>query len=109
MTRQKWTTKEQETYLEDHKPAFLVANQNKSAAKEFFPTVVKEFRDRWPVPAPTQEEINDAGSLEFAMRVKKNKYDKVHALLSLLGKDKLILTCTAYMLLVSQQYSHCDV
>ena len=77
MTRQKWTTKEQERWLEDRKPAFLIANQNKIASKEFFPGVVKEFRDKWPVPPVTQGEIKDAGNAELAARVKKTKYDKV--------------------------------
>lgn len=77
MTRHKWTTKEQETWLDERKPAFLVANQSRTAAKDFFPHVVKEFRDKWPVPPPTQEEMGDAGSLEMAERVKKGLYDKV--------------------------------
>ena len=78
MTRQKWTTKEQEIWLDQHKSAFLEANQKKSAGKDFFPGLTKAFRDKWPVPAPTQEEINDAGSIELATRVKQGKYDKVH-------------------------------
>lgn len=101
MTRQKWTTKEQEAYLEERKPAFLAANQNKAAAKEFFPIVIKEFRDQWPVPAPTHEEIIDAGSLELAARVKRSVYDKVRAPL-VAEEIQLTLTGTAYMLLVSQ-------
>lgn len=79
MTRHKWTTKEQETYLEEHKAAFVVANQNKSASKEFFPNIIKEFRERWPVPEVTQDEIADAGTREFAMKVKRDRYDKVWA------------------------------
>lgn len=79
MTRQKWTTKEQEAYLEEHKAAFVVANQNKSVSKEFFPNVVKEFRKWWPVPEVTQHKIADAGSREFAIKVKRDKYDKVCA------------------------------
>jgi len=77
MTRQKWTTKDQEAWLTKRKPAFLEAKQNKTTAKEFFPLVVQEFRDKWPVPPVTQEEIADAGSLELAIRVKKDIYDKV--------------------------------
>jgi hypothetical protein len=77
MPRQKWATKEQEEWLEERNPAFFLANQKKAAAKEFFPLVVQEFRDKWPMPEVTQEEINENGSLELATRVKKIKYDKV--------------------------------
>jgi hypothetical protein len=77
MTRQKWTTKDQEAWLTKRKPAFLEAKQNKTTAKEFFPLVVQEFRDKWPVPPVTQEEIADAGSLELAIRVKKDIYDNL--------------------------------
>jgi hypothetical protein len=79
MTRQKWTTKEQEEWLEERKQAFLVANQQRNAAKEFFLTIVKEFRDKWPVMPVTQEEIGNAGSLELAERFKRERYDKVNA------------------------------
>jgi hypothetical protein len=78
MTRQKWATKEQEAWLEERKAAFFSANQKKAAAKEFFPTVLQEFRDKWPVPQVTEEEINKAGSLELATKAQKDKYDKVH-------------------------------
>jgi predicted nucleic acid-binding protein len=78
MTRRKWTTDEQEEWLEQRKPAFLEANQKKTAAKDFFPTVVEEFRQKWPVPPVTEQEIADAGSVELAKRVKQNKYDKVN-------------------------------
>lgn len=77
MTRRKWTSDEQEAWLEQHKPAFLEANQNKTAAKDFFPVVIEEFRQKWPVPPVTEQEIADAGSVELAKRVKQGKYDKV--------------------------------
>jgi len=78
MTRRKWTTDEQEAWLEQRKPAFLEANQKKTAAKDFFPAVVEEFCQKWPVAPVTEQEIADAGSVELAKRVKQNKYDKVN-------------------------------
>jgi hypothetical protein len=80
MTRAKWTTKDQEAWLEERKPAFLAANQKKCAAKEYFPLITKEFRKKWPVPSATQNEIEAAGSLESATRGKINKYDRVSSL-----------------------------
>ena len=77
MTRRKWTTDEQEAWLEQRKSAFIEANQKKTAAKEFFPIVIKEFCEKWPVSPVTQKEIDDAGSIELATRIKQGKYDKV--------------------------------
>jgi len=45
-------------------------------AKTFYPTLVKEFRDKWPIPLVTQAEIDDAGYAELATRVKRDKYNK---------------------------------
>jgi hypothetical protein len=66
MTRRKWTTDEQETWLEQRKAAFIEANQKKTTAKDFFPIVTKEFREKWPTPPVTQQEVDDAGSTELA-------------------------------------------
>ena len=78
MTHRKWTTDEQEAWLEQRKLAFLEANQKKTAAKDFFPAVVEEFCQKWPVLPVTEQEILDAGSVELATRVKQNKYDEVN-------------------------------
>jgi len=51
--------------------------KKKTAAKDFFPAVIEEFRQKWLVPPATPEEIVDAGSVELATRVKQGKYDKV--------------------------------
>ena len=80
MTRATWTDDEQHTWLEARKAQFIEANQRRAAAKEFFPNIVKEFRENWPVSAPSQEEINEAGSVELATKNKREKYDKVPVL-----------------------------
>ena len=77
MTRTPWTTNGQKEWLESRKTEYLAANINKTAAKEFFPTVFMEFREKWPVPPVTQEEIEEAGSMELATKKKRDKYDKV--------------------------------
>ena len=77
MTRATWTDDEQHTWLEARKAIFIEANQRRAAAKEFFPNIVKEFREKWPVSTPSQEEINEAGSVELATKHKHEKYDKV--------------------------------
>ena len=80
MTRAPWTDEEQHTWLEAHKAQFIEANQRRAAAKEFFPNIIKEFWEKWPVSAPSQEEINEAGSVELATKNKRDKYDKVPVL-----------------------------
>lgn len=77
MTCAPWTTEDQHNWLEARKAQFIEANQRKAAAKEFFPDIVKEFRENWPVPSVSQEEIAAAGSVERATKDKHDKYDKV--------------------------------
>ena len=74
-----WTTDSQEEWLKARIDAFLKAHQNKKLSKEFFPVVVKEFRDQWPVPALTTEEIAAEPTVERALVVKRQKYDQVRA------------------------------
>ena len=76
MTCATWTNKEQ-NWLEACKAKFIEANQRRAAAKEFFPEIVKEFWEKWPVPAVSQEEIDKAGSVGLATKTKHDKYDKV--------------------------------
>jgi hypothetical protein len=79
MTRQTWTTVEQRQWLEARKPRFLEAKQNETTSKDFFPAVCKDFREKWPVPQVTDDEISKAGSNELASKIKREKYDKVRA------------------------------
>jgi hypothetical protein len=44
---------------------------------EFFPQVLKEWHQAWPVPDATPEEIAKAKNAEDAMKKKKNKDDSV--------------------------------
>ena len=67
-----------------------MANQRRAAAKEFFPTVLREFREKWPAPPVTQEDIDKAGSLELATKNQKDKYDKVYSLIMSEGKTNNI-------------------
>ena len=77
MTCATWTNEEQQNWLEARKAKFIEANQRRAVAKEFFPEIVKEFREKWPVPAVSQEEIDKAGSVGLATKTKCDKYDKV--------------------------------
>lgn len=77
MTRRKWTTDEQEEWLDERKADFMEANQRKAAAKDFFPTVCRDFRTKWPVPSVTEGEIKEAGSTELATKRKREACDKV--------------------------------
>jgi predicted metal-dependent hydrolase len=79
MTRQTWTTSEQKEWLEARKEGFLEAKQKDTTSKEFFPVLTKEFREKWPVPPVTNDEISNAGSADLAMKIKRDNYDKVHA------------------------------
>ena len=66
MGKRRWTTTEQRDWLEARIPAFTEAQQTKSAASTFFPDVHKEWRESWPTPAPSEDEIKQWGSAEIA-------------------------------------------
>jgi len=73
MTRQSWTTDNQREWLEAKKSAFIDKKQNGNAAlKEFYHDVFREFREQWPVPPITEDEISAAGSAELATKVKRD-------------------------------------
>lgn len=80
MTRQKWTTANQEEWLKSHISKFSDAQVNKTTTKEFFPELLKEWRDAWPCPGPTPEEIAQAGSIEKATQKKRSKESTVRQL-----------------------------
>jgi hypothetical protein len=77
MTRKTWTTDSQEEWLNARIETFLKAHQSKTLSKDFFPVVVKEFRDNWPVLPLTPEEIASGPTVEKAMKDKRQKYDQV--------------------------------
>lgn len=80
MARQTWTTVEQKDWLESRKAAFAEAKEKGHAAsKEFFSTIFKEFREKWPASPVTEEETTAAGSSELATKIKRDKHDKVCA------------------------------
>ena len=77
MTHATWTDDEQHHWLKAYKARFIEANQTRVASKEIFSDIVKASCEKWPVPAASQEEIDQAGSIELAMRNIRNKYEKV--------------------------------
>jgi hypothetical protein len=66
MGKRRWTTTEQRDWLEARIPAFAEAQQTKTAGSTFFPDIHKAWRESWPVPAPTDDEIRQWGSAEIA-------------------------------------------
>jgi hypothetical protein len=77
MTRRKWTTTDQEEWLKLRLAGFSDAQVNKTTSKEFFPAVFKEWRNTWPIPSPTPEEITKAGNAEKATQKKRAEEDAV--------------------------------
>jgi hypothetical protein len=77
MTRKHWATDRQEEFLKARIAAFLEAHQKKKLSKDFFPVVVNQFRDQWPVPPLTTEDIAAGANTEQATKAKREKYDQV--------------------------------
>ena len=77
MTRQKWTTTDQEEWLKARLARFSDAQANKTTSKDFFPAIFREWRSEWPTPDPTPEETTQAGNVEKATRKKRADEDAV--------------------------------
>lgn len=76
MTRRKWTTDAQGNWLAGHLDTFVAALSNKTT-RDFFPKIIKDWHEAWPVPDPTPEEVAKAKNIEDAIKKKKNKEEIV--------------------------------
>ena len=81
MTRRKWTSGNQEEWLKSRIARFINVQVNKTTTKEFFPEILKEWREAWPCPGPTLEEIAQAGSVEKATQKKRSEENAVRQLI----------------------------
>ncbi|KAI0245466.1 hypothetical protein BJV78DRAFT_1287779 [Lactifluus subvellereus] len=75
MGKKQWTTAEQWAWLEGLIPAFVQAQQEKSTGT-FFEDTYNEWHEKWPTPAPTEDDIRHAkGSAEKVLAVKRKIMD----------------------------------
>ncbi|KIL68674.1 hypothetical protein M378DRAFT_70647 [Amanita muscaria Koide BX008] len=72
MTKKQWTTPDQRTWMLGQLPEYLKAKDGKST-REFFLNHWKIFSERWPVDAPSAEEIQQADGKEDLALAKKTK------------------------------------
>ncbi|KAM6501765.1 hypothetical protein JOM56_001742 [Amanita muscaria] len=72
MTKRRWTTAEQLTWLESKLPAYLKAKDEKST-RDFFFNTWKLFAEQWPVDAPSAKEIQQAEDNKDLAQAKKTK------------------------------------
>ncbi|KIJ94642.1 hypothetical protein K443DRAFT_134674 [Laccaria amethystina LaAM-08-1] len=80
MTRRKWTTSDQEEWLKSRLSDFSDAQANKTTSKEFFPAILKDWRNAWPTATPTPEEVTKAGNVEKATQKKRaDKESRIRA------------------------------
>jgi len=77
MTRRKWTTDEQADWLSKQLDKFTASHAKKTMSTEFFPQVLKEWHQKWPVPNATPQEIAGAKNADDAMKKKRDKDDNV--------------------------------
>lgn len=77
MTRKAWTTDLQKEWLEARLATFREAQAQKTVMKQFFPEILKAWKEEWPIPPPTVEEISEAGSLQKAKAVKTKSQETV--------------------------------
>ena len=77
MTCKAWTSEAQLAWLQERKGGFLQALQTKMLLKDFFPKILQDFQEKWPVDETTDKEIASAESVERANKLKRNKYDRI--------------------------------
>lgn len=65
MTRRKWTTPEQEAWFRNLVNEFRAAEAS-NTRKAFYQKTLSMWLEKWPNPAPTQEQIAAAKSVELA-------------------------------------------
>ena len=73
MTRRQWTTPEQADWLKEQLATFIDSQVNKTTTKEFFPQVIEDWRQLWPLAQPTADKIAEAKNVEDAVKKKKPK------------------------------------
>lgn len=76
MTRRKWTTPNQEEWLKSHLADFSNAQANRTTS-EFFAPIFKEWRNAWPTPDPTPDDIRQSGNVEKATHKKRAEEEVV--------------------------------
>ena len=79
MDRRKWTTTEQEEWLRSHLAGYSDARdaQDDDTSKELLSVILEEWRNKWPTPSPSLDEIVQAGTVEKALQKKKAKENVV--------------------------------
>ena len=77
MGKKRWTSPDQQAWLETLIPAFIEAQQEKGT-KMFFEKTYDMWHETWPTAVPTEGEIRDAeGSAEKALALKRKFDDSV--------------------------------
>jgi hypothetical protein len=73
MGKRRWTTPDQQQWLEALIPAFVKAQDDKTTTSVFFPETHQAWQKEWPVKKPTPQEIQDAKGDEQAALATKIK------------------------------------
>ena len=77
MGKKRWTTPEQQAWLEALIPAFVQAQQEKVIGT-FLDDTYNKWYEKWPTAAPTEDEIREsAGSAERALACKRKADNNV--------------------------------
>jgi hypothetical protein len=73
MTKRRWTTTDQYAWLEGLIPAFIEAQEKKTVGTVFLPETFREWQKKWPVEAPTEKELKEAGGEQEKALASKTK------------------------------------
>ena len=72
-----WQTPEQKAFIEDHHGSFVQHSTNETEKAVFWPEFFNKWFEKWPLPAPTPDQIEKEGSAAKAAKVERAKRVKV--------------------------------
>lgn len=77
MTRRKWTTNEQEEWLQEQTKDFLAADAANNTRQAFYADILSKWLEKWPLPDLSPSEIQNAGREDEAKKEKLKWQDNV--------------------------------
>ena len=78
-----WQTDEHRAFFSDNLPSYSHHLENDTLNSIFWPDLEKLWFEKWPVPEPTAESIENEGDLEKARKAERAKQFAVSTFYSL--------------------------
>ena len=70
---QSWRTQEQDTFCDENLASFIRSFEEKTLKDVFWPRIMREWFEKWPLSPPSDDLIQEKGSVEKATKFLKKK------------------------------------